>query len=99
VDVQVIWTETATADLEAIVAHIAQTNPGTAEKLGKTIVDHVEVLRSFPRIGPRYAKARRGRIREILCGKYRIFYRVNEQLKSVEILTIWHGARDEPELP
>ncbi|MGP0065516.1 MAG: type II toxin-antitoxin system RelE/ParE family toxin [Isosphaeraceae bacterium] len=84
-------------DLETIVTHIAQTDLRAAEKLGNAILDHIEVLRTFPRIGPRYAKARRGQIRQILSGKYRIMYRVDEQLKSVEILTILHGAREEPE--
>ncbi len=96
-DFKVIWTETALADLEAIVTYIAQTDPSAAERLGNTIIDHVNVLRTFPRIGPRYSKAGHGRVREILCGKYRVFYQIDDQLKSVNILKICHGARDEPE--
>jgi plasmid stabilization system protein ParE len=33
-----------------------------------------------------------------VCGIYRIFYRVNEGEKKVEILTVWHGSRAEPTL-
>ena len=96
-DFKVIWTETALADLEAIVTYIAQTDPGAAERLGNTIIDHVDVLRTFPRIGPRYSKARDDRVREILCGKYRVFYQIDDQFKSVHILKLYHGRRDEPE--
>jgi toxin ParE1/3/4 len=96
---EIIWTETASADLESIVAHLAEKSPDAAEKTANSIVNHVEVLRTFPQIGPRYAKDPRRRVREVLCGKYRIFYRLNEQLNAVEILTVWHGARQEPELP
>jgi plasmid stabilization system protein ParE len=99
VDFQVTWTQSASDDPEAIVTHIAQANPAAAEKTGDAILKHVEVLRTFPQIGPRYPKDPHGRIREILCGKYRIFYRVTEESHSVQILTIWHSARDEPYLP
>ena len=32
-------------------------------------------------------------------GKHRIFYRVMAESKRVEILSVWHSARREPELP
>ncbi|HXJ92674.1 MAG TPA: type II toxin-antitoxin system RelE/ParE family toxin [Terriglobia bacterium] len=35
-------------------------------------------------------------MREIVVRPYRIFYDVSEESKSVEILHVWHGARDEP---
>ena len=47
-DFKVIWTETALAGLEAIVTYIRQTDPLAAEKLGNTILDDGEVLRTFP---------------------------------------------------
>ena len=43
--------------------------------------------------GPRGA---RGTLREIVFRSYRIFYDVSEESLSVEILHVWHGARDEP---
>jgi plasmid stabilization system protein ParE len=99
VDFEISWTESATADLESIVDHLAGISAEVAEKTANAILNHVEVLRTFPRIGPRYAKDPHRQVREVLCGKYRIFYRLNEQHKLVEILTVWHGAREDPELP
>ena len=32
----------------------------------------------------------------IVFRSYRIFYDVSEESLSVEILHVWHGARDEP---
>jgi plasmid stabilization system protein ParE len=98
-DFEITWTEAASADLESIVDNLAQSSPDRAEKTANAILNHVEVLRTFPRIGPRYAKDPRRQVREVLCGKYRIFYRLNEPMKLVEILTVWHGARQEPDLP
>jgi plasmid stabilization system protein ParE len=87
------------ADLVALTAFIATHSPTAAERVRNSILDHVELLTSFPIIGPVYPRDRRGRTREIVCGKYRIFYRVDETNRRVEILTVWHGARREPDFP
>ena len=98
-DFQIVWTDPALADLQEVVAYIAEEDPAAAEHVGNVIVDHVETLRSFPFIGPTYPRGSHGHIREIVCGNYRIFYRAFEQQKLVEILTIWHGARGIPKIP
>jgi plasmid stabilization system protein ParE len=97
-DFEIRWTTSAADDLHAIFTYLAEIDPQAAEKQGKAILDHIELLRSFPRIGPRYRKRARGEIREILCGQYRVFYRLHEQSRHVEILRIFHGAREEPEI-
>lgn len=96
---EVVWTEPALTNLEEIVAYLECRNLSAAEKVRTEILEHVETLQSFPFIGPIYRRDRSGRTREIICRKYRIFYRINEEVKRVEILTVWHGARQEPELP
>ena len=98
-DFQVVWTEIAFAGLEAIVRHVAEDDPAAAEKLRLELLESVKILERFPFIGPVYERDRKGRTREILCRPYRIFYRVREAEKRVEILTVWHGARQEPKLP
>jgi toxin ParE1/3/4 len=98
-DFKVVWTEPALADLHNICSYIANENPDAAQRVGEDILNHVEVLEAFPFIGPTYPRASSGQVREIVCGKYRIFYRVNEERKLVEILTIWHGARGTPVIP
>ena len=97
-DFKVDWTDPALADLGEIVAFIARDDPDAAERVGTAIIDHVEILRTFPFIGPAYPRGSAGDRREIVCGNYRIFYRVSEQRKLVEILTIWHGSRGTPEV-
>ena len=65
--------------------------------MGRGILDHVRILRSFPFIGPAYPRGTRGPLREIVFRSYRIFYDVSEGNHTVEVLHVWHGARDEPE--
>lgn len=98
-DFKVVWTDPALAELQEIVTYISRDDPSAAERVGNDIIDHVETLRTFPLIGPTYPRGSRVDKREIVRGNYRIFYRVSEQRKLVEILTIWHGARGEPALP
>ena len=95
-DFQVVWSDAAIADLHEICSYIAQDNPQAAGRIGRGILDHVQVLASFPFIGPLYPPGSRGSLHEIVFRSYRIFYDVSESPKKVEILHIWHGARDEP---
>lgn len=94
---KVIWSDAAITDLHDICSYIAQHDPQAAVRMGKGILDHVRILASFPFIGPAYPRGARGPLREIVFRSYRIFYDVSEEAHRVEILHIWHGARDEPQ--
>ena len=98
-DFRIVWTEPALADLEAVVRQVAADDPAAAERLRLELLGSVEILGRFPFIGPAYERDRTGRSREILCHRYRIFYRVNETGRRVEILSVWHGSRQGPRLP
>ena len=93
---KVIWSDAAIADLHEICAYIARDNPQAAYSIGRGILDHVRILGSFPLIGPTYPRGARGPLHEIVFRSYRIFYDVSENSRSVEILHVWHGAREEP---
>ena len=95
-DFKITWSDAAIADLQGIWAHIAQRDPEAATRVGRGILAHVRVLADFPYIGPAYPRGSRGSLREIVVCPYRIFYDVREESQSVEILHVWHGARDEP---
>lgn len=98
-DFKVIWTDPAIENLREITAYISRDNRDAAEKFGNDLFRHVEVLESFPYIGPYYPRGGKGRNREIVFRNYRIFYRVNEEQKLVEILAVWHGARNDSTFP
>ena len=81
-----------------VVAYIARNNPSAARKIGESILKKVLVLGQFPRIGKVFPKLAREDVREIPVGPYRIIYHVQDNKRCVTILTVWHGARKEPEL-
>ena len=95
-----IWTQSAVADLDFICSFIASDDPRAAERVGRAILEHVELLARFPFIGPAYPPGSNGQVREIVFRRtYRIFYAVAEPSRRVEVLRVWHGARGEPNLP
>jgi plasmid stabilization system protein ParE len=51
VDFQIRITEAALADFEGILAYSWANFPVTAERFGNAILNHVELLKSFPYIG------------------------------------------------
>ena len=93
---QVVWTDPAITALKELCEHIAKDNPDAARKLGLELVEHAESLDQLPLRGKVYPKFSDGRVHEIPYRGYRIFYKVYEDLKRVDILLVWHGARDEP---
>jgi toxin ParE1/3/4 len=93
---KIVWTEPALDDLREICLYLATKDPTLSEKVGEDILSHIEILEKFPFIGPSYPRGSSGRVREIFCRKYRIFYRVGENQNLVEIITIWHGSRGIP---
>jgi toxin ParE1/3/4 len=95
---KIIWSEAAISDLGEICSYIAADNPEAALRVGNGILGHVRILGSFPFIGPPYPRGTDGTLREIVFRPYRIFYDVNESYRAVEILHVWHSARQEPKL-
>lgn len=97
---KLIWTESAIADLNGVCSYIAAEDARAAVRVGRGILEHVELLARFPFIGPAYPLGSGGPVREIVYRRtYRIFYAVAERARAVEVLRVWHGARGEPELP
>ena len=73
---QVVWTEPAIADLEAIADYIAIENPSAASALIQRIVQHVKQLADHPESGNRPRElGTRTRYRQIVEPPCRIFYR------------------------
>jgi len=77
--------------------YVAERNPDAAARLGAAILKAVGRLEQFPQLGHIFYKLGRDDVREIAVRPYRIFYRVVEQQRVVYVLTVWHGARQEPE--
>jgi plasmid stabilization system protein ParE len=55
------------------------------------------MLSRFPRFGKVFRNLRLDTFRETIVPPYRIFYEIDDPEHQIEIVSIWHGARQEPE--
>lgn len=72
---EIVWSEPALSDLEAIAEYIALENPAAASEFVKRIFGRVEQLIDHPESGSRPPELRRSRYRQIVEQPCRIFYR------------------------
>jgi addiction module RelE/StbE family toxin len=72
---EIVWSEPALADLDAIADYIALENPAAAAALVKRVVDRVAQLADHPDSGRRIPELKRSRYRHLVEPPCRIFYR------------------------
>lgn len=72
---QVIWTEPALDDLDAVADYIAIENPAAAAELVRRVFGHVEHLEAHPESGSRPPELKRSRYRQIVEPPCRVLYR------------------------
>lgn len=72
---QIVWTEPAISDLDAIADYIAIENPLAAAELVQRVFAHVEQLDAHPESGSRPPELTRSRYRQIVEPPCRVFYR------------------------
>ncbi len=76
---EVIWTEPALQELDAIAEYIALDNPAAASDLVKAVFDKTERLENFPKSGRIPPELPDSVYREVVVPPCRIFYREGEQ--------------------
>ena len=90
---KVVWTESALADLDEILAYTAANYPSLIEPLERRVRATVARLARWPH-SARSVEERSGvRVVPLVRYPYRVFYRVDGE--TVELLHIHHAARDE----
>ncbi len=88
---EIIWTEPALADLEAIADYIAIENPAAAAAFVRRVFDHIDKLAQHPHLGPVPEELEGTRYRQIVEPPCRIFYRHSDS--SVLILHVMRSER------
>lgn len=93
--VEVIWSDPALADLDAIADYIALENLAAAQKLVRRIFEHVDQLEAHPDSGSKPQEFGGWRYRQIIEPPCRIIYRHDKVQGCVFIL---HVMRSEQKL-
>ena len=89
--VEVVWTEPALSDLDAIADYIALDDPEAARRLVQKIFTHVEQLAQHPKSGSKPPELVGWRYRQIVEPPCRLFYRLEG--KRVFILHVMRAEQ------
>ncbi|KAE8439908.1 type II toxin-antitoxin system RelE/ParE family toxin [Vreelandella piezotolerans] len=88
---EVIWTEPALQELDAIAEYIALDNPAAASRLVEEVFDKIDRLEGFPQSGRIPTELPNSVYREVVAPPCRIFYREDE--KQVFVLYVMREER------
>ena len=88
---QLMWTEPALLDLDAIAEYIALDNPAAASRLVQKVFVSVDKLEGHPMSGKRPPELPDTSYRELVVPPCRIFYRIEED--TVYILFIMRSEQ------
>ncbi|KAA0874449.1 type II toxin-antitoxin system RelE/ParE family toxin [Nitrincola tapanii] len=88
---EIVWTEPALQELEAIAEYIALDNPAAARNLVSTIFKITQRLEGFPKSGRTPSELPNSIYRELVAPPCRIFYR--EDGKQALILYVMREER------
>lgn len=92
-DYTVVLSEVFSSDLDGIVAYLMKrAGAETAFRIGNKLIDRALEVGESPFIG-QPVKQRPG-VCKVLLYRYIIYYDVNEVQQTVEVLRVWHGARN-----
>ena len=93
-DFKIRIAQAAIVDFEAVMAWSWTHHPGTTGRFASTLLNHVDLLRSFPSMGtPVHGYAG---VRRLLHSPLHVYYRVDPDRRVVEILHFWHVSRSFP---
>ena len=93
-DYHLLYTQRALKDLAEVISRIAEDDAEAASRFGASLLDHVDLLVRFPRLGGVIRK--RSRVRKLLHSPMLVYYRVDEKKQLIAILYLRHAARIPP---
>lgn len=93
-DYRILFTQRALSDLAEIIGFIAEDDAEAAAQFGSTLLDHVDLLSRFPRMGGVIRK--KSRIRKLQHSPVLVYYRIQEDRHNIEVLHFRHGSRIAP---
>ncbi len=89
---EIVWSEEAVADLEALANYIERDSTAYAASFIQEILDASKTLSELSKRGRIVPELNDSSIRELLIREYRIIYHIEKS--RVVVLGLIHGSRD-----
>lgn len=93
-DFRLQYTQRALNDLAEIIGYVAEDDPDAASRFGNNLLDHLDLLTRFPRMGATIRK--RSHVRKMFHSPILVYYQIRENKGLIEVLHLRHGARRPP---
>ena len=93
---KLVWTERASADIEAIVRYIARRNPPAATSIGLGIFHRAQILLTHPHAGSVLDQLREAGWRKLIFRRWKIIYTIRGEV--IVIGRVWPAALGEADL-
>lgn len=90
--VQINWSLQSIEDIESIAEFIAKDSVKYAQVQVVSFFESVENIKAYPKIGKSVPEFKNPKIRQILCGSFRIIYYIKSN-QHIDILTVYHSKR------
>ncbi|MGA2371877.1 MAG: type II toxin-antitoxin system RelE/ParE family toxin [Candidatus Korobacteraceae bacterium] len=81
-------------DLSEIIGYVAEDDPEAAQRFGSSLLDHLDLLTRFPRMGAAIRK--RSQVRKVFHSPILVYYQIRENKGLIEVLHLRHAARKPP---
>jgi plasmid stabilization system protein ParE len=90
---KLLFSRRAACDLVQIADYIRQENPAAAQQVRATILESLNILAEFPRLGRLQTASD---VRKYVTRKYPylVYYRIDAAREEIVVLTIQHPARE-----
>ncbi len=85
------FTEPSLEDLAEVADYSDLYFPTTPETMAAQLVDHIELLSTYPRLEASFST--KDRIRKRIHSPFSKYHKVFEPQQRIDILYIWHGSR------
>ena len=91
---KLVYTDVAINDLKRLREFVAEHNPTAAARIAAQLVERVERLPDFPKMGtPVESAPVPDFVRDMVFGKYIVRYSLHPS--AIIILRVWHGLENE----
>lgn len=88
---EIVWSEEALSDLEAIGEYFERTSPQYASAVVSRLYSSVEQLAEYPKLRT-VPEIEHESLRELIVEEYRVVYQLQEE--RIEIVTVLHSRQD-----
>ena len=96
-DRQIIWTERASSDIEAIVRYISRRNPSAGGSIGYGIYERAQILLTQPKAGSVLDELADGHWRKLIFRRWKIIYKPIDE-NTIVVGRVWPAAKGEADL-